>query len=127
MKFKHLLTLAFIVLLSTMVSAQKKSEITTAEEMVVYNKQHNKPQYNGLIVVYNYQFQNASSIKMQDLLGLARGKFTNVLKAELRKVDGKDFLTITTEGSLDNNKLYYELLRSQKTFLIQDRRELLLK
>lgn len=127
MKFKHLLTLVIVCLMTTVVSAQKKSQITSAEEMVVYNKQHNKPQYEGLIVVYNYELQNSSSMKSQELLSMARTKFIDVINAEIRSEGKKQILSISTEGTLDNNPIFYDFLYKHKIYLIQGRREMLLK
>lgn len=127
MKFKHLLTLVIVCLMTTVVSAQKKSQITSAEEMVVYNKQHNKPQYEGLIVVYNYELQNSSSMKSQELLSMARTKFIDVINAEIRSEGNKQILSISTEGTLDNNPIFYDFLYKHKIYLIQGRREMLLK
>jgi len=127
MKLKHLLILVIALGFASITTAQKKSEITTAEGMVVFNKKNNKPQYNGLIVIYNYEIVNSNPVKSQDLLQMVESKFIKVIKAEKKMMGTKEILTITTEGKMDNNPIYYEILEANSKFLVQNKRELLLK
>jgi hypothetical protein len=127
MKIKYLLTLVIVLFLGTFANAQKKSEITSAEQMVVYNKSHNNDQYKGLIVIYNYEIVNSNAFKSEELKRFAETRFTNVMKASLSKHGTKEILSITTEGNTDNNSVYYDILKSHPNILVQNKRELLLK
>lgn len=127
MKIKHLLTLAIVLLSVTIVSAQKKKDITSAEEMVVYNKKHNNDHYKGLVVVYNYELKKSNAFQEQDLKKMCSSKFTQLIKTEVVNEGGKKILRVTTEGTTENNPIYYEILKSHASLLTQGRREILLK
>ncbi len=127
MKLKHLLAILVIFASASFASAQKKKDITTAEEMVVYNKKHNNDQYKGLVVVYNYELKSANAFQANDLKGLAQSKFTQIIKADIINVGTKKVLRVTTEGTTANNKIYYEILKAHGGMLSQGKREILLK
>ena len=127
MKLKHLLAFLLVFLSTSIVNAQKKKDINSAEEMVVYNKKHNNDHYKGLVVVYNYELKNTNAFQANDMKNLAQGKFVQVVKSEIINEGGKKVLRITTEGTTDNNPIYYEILKSNSSVLIQGKREILLK
>lgn len=127
MKLKHLLAFLLVFLSASIVNAQKKKDINSAEEMVVYNKKHNNDQYKGLVVVYNYELKNANAFQANDMKNLAQGKFVQVIKSEIINEGAKKILRVTTEGTTDNNPIYYEILKSNSSVLIQGKREILLK
>ena len=127
MNLKYLLTLAIVMFSFTFVSAQKKKDITTAEEMVVFNKKNNNDQYKDLVVVYNYELKSADAFKIQDLKSACATRFTQVIKTEVVSEGKQKFLRITTEGTTQNNPIYYEILKANPAALAQARREMLLK
>lgn len=124
---KHLLTIAIVLLSFSVLNAQKKKDIQSAEEMVVYNKSHNNDHYKGLIVTYNYEFTGADSHKESEIQRLAQESFHKVVKVE-KVFDGKKYLlSIITEGTTENNPVYYNILYMYPSILKQKRRELILK
>lgn len=115
------------MLFATSLSAQKNKKFKNAEERAVWNKDHNKPLYDGLVVIYNYKIKKSDPANNTKLIKVANTMFSDVIECKIIKIGNEDHLSVSTEGHLENNKVYQEILRVNSTFLDQRRWEILLK
>ncbi len=100
---KYIALILFILFVKSQIFAQNLNEITSAEERIVYNKNHNLNKYDGILIAYSYKIILKELYEDKDLIERAKPLFSGTIKAEIFEQDGVRYLSILTEGSRENH------------------------
>ena len=107
---KYAFLLLFILFVNALTLAQSSiPSFNSAEERIVYNKNHNLDKYDGVLVEYAYEIICENVCSDVDLIGLASSFFEATVEIEIYEQDGDRFLSILTEGSVENHAASFDL------------------